>query len=368
MQILFVDLASQYQQIKTDIDRAVQTTIQSCTYVKGPAVVKFEEAFAHTLSVKNVIGTGNGTDSLLAILKVLGIKPLDEVIVPAFTCIATAEAVTMAGAIPVFVDVDPLTYTIDTEKLASAITKATKAVIAVHLYGQAANIRDLISICEHFRLHLIEDCAQAHLTRYEGKYVGQFGIASAFSFYPSKNLGALGDAGAVALNDDDLAIKIRRVCNHGALEKDDNEFEGFNSRMDEIQAAVLSVKLPHLFEWNKQRRQNAATYMQTLSDVGQIVLPHLVDPEQHNFHIFAIRCERRNELKHFLEMSGIKTMIHYPKSLHNSPAYKYLGHRASDFPISNLLEQNILSLPIYPGLTPEQLVFVCEKIKAFYRK
>lgn len=366
MRVPFIDLEAQYQSLKGELDKAINDAVKGFNFIRGKEVSDFEAAFSRTMNVPHVVATGNGTDALFMALKVLGIGPGDEVITPAFSCIPSAEVITLCHATPVFADVHPETYTLDPERFEQHITPRTKAVITVHLFGQGAHVEEIRSLCDRHNLYLIEDCAQAHGTQVNGRPVGTFGHASAFSFYPTKNLGAYGDAGGFATTDTQLAEKARRLANHGALGKDDHLFEGFNSRMDTLQAAVLLVKLPHLAAWNTKRRTNAETYHSLLKSIPEITLPCQRPGTTHTFHIYAIRAQKRNELQNFLQDKGIQTLVHYPGALHNLPAYRHLSHAPDDFPVANRLSQELLSLPIYPEITEEQLRYVCTSIRDFY--
>jgi dTDP-4-amino-4,6-dideoxygalactose transaminase len=362
----FVDLQRQYQSIAAEIDAAIKRVADSGEFVGGQEVVNFEISFAKRYGIKNCVGTSSGTDSLFLILKALGVGPGDEVITPAFSCIPSAEVISLVGATVVFCDVDPIYSTLDPEKVKEAITSKTKAVIAVHLYGQAARVDELKTICDKHELSLIEDCAQSHLTRLDDRLVGTFGVAGAFSFYPTKNLGAMGDAGCVITNDDTLAEKIRRLGNHGALQKNDHTVEGLNSRLDALQAAILSAKLKHLDIWTEKRRGNASLYNEQLNEVDGIVLPLEMVDSFHTFHIFCIRTASREALRTHLHAHGITTLIHYPQALPNTGAYLHLGKTEKDFPISYLLQNEVLSLPIYAELTEEETGYIAEKIKKFF--
>lgn len=368
MKVPFVDLKAQYKTIQSDIDKAIKKSVNDFSFIRGKAVSSFESSFSKLLGVDHCIATGNGTSSLFAALKTLGIKPGDEVITPAFSWISSSETISLCHATPVFIDVDSQTYTLDPKLLEKAITRKTKAVIVVHLYGQCAHISEIKDICRKHNLFLIEDCAQAQLTSEKEKAAGTFGDAGAFSFYPTKNLGAYGDAGCVITNDDELAERIRRFSNHGALYKDDHPVEGMNSRMDTIQAAILKAKLPHLKKWNRQRRQHATKYRQLLSSIDDIVLPVERTGTIHSWHLFVIRCKRRDELRDYLMKKGIQTLIHYPQALTNTEAYSFLRLKSTDFPVANALEREVLSLPIYPELSERQIAFVCRNIQDFYRK
>lgn len=366
MRIPYLNLEAEYNAIKDEVDTAMANAMKRFNFIRGPEVTAFEQAFGKTLGVPHVIATGNGTDAIFIALRSLGIGPGDEVITPAFSCIPSAETVTLCGARPVFTDVDPVTFTIDPQQIEAKVTDKTKAVIAVHLFGQAADITAIQTICRKHNLYLVEDCAQAHCTKTNDNFAGTFGDAGAFSFYPTKNLGAYGDAGCIVTHDAALAEKMRRFANHGALTKDDHLFEGTNSRMDTLQAAVLLAKLPHLESWNAKRREIAALYNASLSDIEELTTPLERSGTMHTYHIYAITIKKRNALKAFLAEKGIQTLIHYPASLHCLPAYKHLNHLPSDFPASNSLQHEILSLPVYPELTEEQVRYVCASIKDFY--
>lgn len=366
MLVPFFDLQLQYVSIKKKVDKVLTESLSDFNFIGGRHGSSFSAAFNKLLGTNYSVLTGNCTDSLFIILRALGIQPNNEILTPAFSCIPSSETISLCNAIPMFVDIDPLTYTIDPLKIEEKITPRTKGVIVVHLYGQAAHVSEIKSICKRHNLFLIEDCAQAHLTQENGKYVGTFGAAGAFSFYPTKNLGAYGDAGCIITDDSILAEKMRRFANHGALEKDDHLIEGMNSRMDTIQAAVLLAKLPHLKKWNEQRRLNAALYDSLLSGINEVQTPYVRANTYHTFHIYAIRAKRRNELKRYLLEKGVQTIVHYPKALHNLPAYQYLHHSPEDFPVANKFQEEQLSLPIYPELTEEQIRYVCDCIKTFF--
>jgi dTDP-4-amino-4,6-dideoxygalactose transaminase len=362
----FVDLRLQYDSIQSEIDQAVREVFTNAQFIGGDPVKKFEQEFSSLLGVKHCIGTGNGTDSLFLILKALGIGNSDEVITPAFSCIPSAECITLTGATVVFADIDSQYYVLDPADVERKITAKTKAVIAVHLYGQVAPLAQLKTICDKHKIHLVEDCAQAHLTKENDKFAGTIGIASAFSFYPTKNLGAYGDAGCVITQDDQLAEKLRRLANHGALNRNDHEIEGINSRLDTLQAAILSVKLKHLPRWNKQREEIAKHYASSLKDNPDIKTPAVRKGSVHTFHIYAIRTKHRDALKQHLTEQGVETLIHYPQGLPYTQAYRHKNHLIKDFPVTAALQNEVLSLPIYPGLTTAQVNSVAENIKNYF--
>lgn len=368
MYIPFVNLRLQYESIQNEIDLAVKEVFSSAQFIGGDIVKKFEHTFANHYQSKHCIGTGNGSDSLYIILKALGVGLGDEVITPAFSCIPSAECITLAGATVVFADVNNKHYTLDPEKVEAKITGKTKAVIAVHLYGQAAPLAQLKNLCVKHNLYLIEDCAQAHLTSENNILAGTVGIASAFSFYPTKNLGAYGDAGCILTNDDALAEKMRRFANHGVLKKDDHLFEGTNSRLDTLQAAILTVKLKHLQRWNAQRTAHAHRYNSLLAGIAEVTLPFVRDNTHHTFHIFAIRTRNRTQLQEHLANSGIETAIHYPEGLPFTRAYHYKNHSPSDFPVAYALQNEVLSLPTYPELSSEQIEWIAQNIRNYFSR
>ncbi len=363
--IPFVDLKSQYISIKNEIDSAILDVINETAFIKGKYVNDFEKKFAEKYNINHCIGTANGTDAIYIVLKMLGIGEGDEVITSALSWISTSETITQAGAKPVFVDIDEY-YLIDANKIEEKITKKTKAIIPVHLYGQACEMDKIMAIANKNNLIVIEDCAQAHFAEFQGKKVGTFGLAATFSFYPGKNLGAYGDAGAIITNDDNLARKCRMYANHGALIKHHHEVEGINSRLDGIQAAILSVKLKYIDQWNNHRLAKAKIYNELLEKIYQITTPKIKNDSKHIFHVYCIQAERRVKLRHYLKDNNIETQIHYPTMLPFMPAYHYLGHKTRDFPNAFRIQDKILSLPIYPELDLEQINYIYEKIKTFY--
>ena len=366
MKVPFVDLKAQYQSIKEEIDQSIDKVIESASFIGGEEVKFFERDFASILGVQHCVGVANGTDAIYIALKMLGIGKGDEVITVANSWIATSETITQVGAKPVFVDIDPDTYTIDVSKIESKINGATRAIIPVHLYGQAAQISSIKQICDKKQLMLIEDCAQSHLTEDDGKYVGTFGNVSTYSFYPGKNLGAYGDAGCIVTDDNTLAEKCRMYANHGALVKHQHKIEGVNSRLDTIQAAILRAKLPYLKNWTSSRIKNAKLYTEKLSKIEDLFLPEVRPNTVHSFHLYVVRTPRRDELRKFLEEKGIQTAIHYPTALPNMEAYKYLGHTSEEFPIATQYQNQILSLPMYAELSENQIDYVCNQIHNFF--
>ena len=368
MKIPLTDLYRQYQSIKSEIDAAIENVIRDSAFIKGSYVSSFEENFARTIGVSKALGLGNGTDALFIALKALGVKEGDEVITAANSFIASSEAISLCGAKPVFADCDDY-YVIDPADLARKITKATKAIIPVHLYGQSANMNEIMKIAKENGLKVVEDTAQAVLAEYKGKMCGSFGDCATFSFYPGKNLGANGDGGALVSNNTDLYNWAVMFANHGRVDKYDHRFEGINSRLDGIQAAILDVKLKHLARWTEQRRQVAAWYNERLSDLNDIILPKERKGAKHVYHIFPIRTEAalRDKLLDYLKGEGIGALVHYPIALPNLTAYKYLGYKESDYPNASKYSKELISLPIFPELKEDEVDYVAEKIKAFFK-
>lgn len=366
MKVPFVDLKAQYLSIQGEIDSAIHAIINDTAFIGGKPVNDFEVAFADKYGVDHCVSVANGTDSLYIIMKMLGIGQGDEVITVANSWISSSETISQTGAKPVFIDIDPDYYSINENLIESAITSKTKAIVPVHLHGQAVNMDEVMSIANKYKLYVIEDCAQSHFTEYMGKRVGKFGIAASFSFYPGKNLGAYGDAGAIITNDDKLAEKCKMYARHGALKKHEHKIEGINSRLDGLQAAVLSVKLQYIQEWTAARIRCADAYDNYLSRITQIVTPKRRENTLHTFHLYVIRAEKRDSLAQFLKERNIETAIHYPKALPNLKAYAHLGHKADDFPVASSYQNQILSLPIYPEMTLSQIEYVADSIKSFY--
>ena len=366
MNVPFVDLKAQYQNIKLEIDAAIQSVIIDTAFVSGKYAKIFEEEFANYCGVNHCVAVGNGTDALIIALKAIGIKSGDEVITAANSFIATSEAITAAGGKVVFVDCHPDYYTIDVGKIEEKITEKTKAIIPVHLYGQPADMDAINALAKKHNLFVIEDAAQAHGAMYKGKRIGTFGDIACFSFYPGKNLGAYGDAGAIITKNEDIATKSRMLANHGRIEKYNHEFEGINSRMDGIQAAVLSVKLKYLNEWSEKRRKLVYLYNELLKNVGDIVTPLELGETLPVYHLYVIRTQKRDSLKHYLAENNISSGIHYPIALPNLKAYTYLEHKPGDFPVSSRYQSEILSLPIFPEMTEDHVKYVSDSIMEFY--
>jgi len=366
MKILFVDLKAQYVSIKEEIDLAISNVIQDSAFIGGKYAKTLEGNFANYIGVKYCVGVGNGTDALYIALKALGIFGGDEVITVANTFIATSEAITMTGARVVFVDCDKNTYNIDVDKLEQAINVKTKAIIPVHLYGQPADMEPILEIANKYNLIVIEDASQAHGAKYKGSNIGTIGDCACFSFYPGKNLGAYGDAGAIVTNNEELAEKVRMFSNHGRKEKYEHEFEGVNSRLDGLQAAILDVKLKHLDKWIERRRTIAKMYDTGLKDI--VITPTVLPDVKHVYHLYVIRTKNRDRVKELLAEKGIATGMHYPIPLPFQKAYSYLGQKPADFPIAYSIKDEILSLPIHGDMTDEQVEYVIASLKDIVNK
>jgi dTDP-4-amino-4,6-dideoxygalactose transaminase len=368
MKINFIDLKAQYLSIKEEIDEAIQSVLNSSSFSSGPFVKSFEENFARIHNSKYCVGVNSGTSALHITMWALGIGDGDEVIIPTNTFFATPEAVSLCGATPVFVDCEPEYCNIDTKKIEQAITKKTKAIIAVHLYGQPVKLNEIKSITEKNKLHLIEDCAQAHLSEYKGKLVGTYGICGCFSFYPGKNLGAYGEAGAVLTNDEGLYLKMQALRDHGSSKKYYHDVIGHNYRMEGMQGAVLDVKLNYLKKWTEQRRKHAELYKKYLADVQDVILPLEMPQTKHVYHQFVIRSPKRDELMIYLKENEIYTNIHYLVPCHSQKAYNFLHPLNEKFAVSEKYSREILSLPMYPELTEEEINYVCQKIREFHTR
>ena len=362
--IPMVDLKSQYLSIKQEIDEAIQNTLNNSSFILGPSVEKLEKDFATYCNVKYALGTNSGTSALHLALLALGIKQGDEVITSANTFIATLAAISHAGATPVLLDIDKETYDIDVNKIEAAITTKTKAIMPVHLYGHPCEMDKIKEISEKHNIPIIEDCAQAHGAEYKGRKVGSFGDISCFSFYPSKNLGAYGEGGLVITNNEEYKEKVRVYRDQGQQEKYLHKFIGYNYRLEGIQGAILAVKLKYLDRWNEQRRNNAKLYNSLLEDTG-VSTPIEKEHVKHVYHVYSIRTNKREELMKFLNDNNISTAIHYPIPTHLQESYKHLGHNIGSFPLTEDFAKKVLSLPMYPELTVEQIGYISNKIKEF---
>jgi len=364
MKVPFVDLHAQYLSIRDEIDAAIRQVIADSAFIRGPHVDAFERLWAEAAGVRHCVSCANGTDALEIAMRALGVKPGDEVITSAHTWISTSETITQVGGRVVFCDVDPLTFTIDPTQIESRITPRTVGLIPVHFYGQPADMDPIMAIARRHGLWVIEDCAQAHLARYKGQSVGTFGQAATYSFYPSKNLGAYGDAGCVMTNDDRLADWMATFARHGA--KGEHVMEGMNSRMDGLQAAILTAKLPHLAGWIRARQRLASEYDRRLAGIGDLETPAVAAGREHVYHLYVIRTARRDALRAHLGEAGIATQLHYPKALPFYPAYAYLGHIPEDFPVAYRNQSRILSLPIYPEMPREMVDHVVDQVRGFF--
>lgn len=364
MKIPFVSFVPMHNEIKKEIADKFKEVFEKNWFIQGEELRKFEDEFAEFCGVQYCIGCGNGLDALYLILRSYDIGEGDEVIIPANTYIATALAVTYTGAKPIFVEPNLSTYNINFELIEKAITNKTKAIIAVHLYGQPADMDSINKIAEKHNLKVIEDSAQSHGALYKGRKTGSLGKGAGFSFYPGKNLGALGDAGAVVTNNKELANKIRAIGNYGSDRKYHHIYKGINSRLDEVQAAFLRIKLRNLDKWNEERRKTAQKYLDGISNPN-IIKPVEAGYAKHVWHVFAVRTEKRNELQNYLKENGIETLIHYPIPIHLQPAYENLGFNKGDFPIAEKIADEVLSLPMWYGMKDEEVNYVIDKINSW---
>ena len=372
MKIDLVDLKVQYASIKSEIDSAIQSVIENSAFTLGQNVEEFERNFAQYCKVKYCVGVNSGTDALQFALFASGVKHGDEVILPVNTFIATAEAISHCGAIPVFVDMDEKTYNIDVLKIEEKITPKTKAIMPVHLYGQPANMDAVLIIARKYGLKVIEDACQAHgaeILMGNGKWerAGEIGDVGCFSFYPGKNLGAYGDGGAMVTNNQQVYQTVKLMRSHGENSKYTHSIIGYCSRLHGIQAAILNVKLKRLDEWNQKRIEHALLYSELLCDLD-VILPYAVDSVKHVYHLYIIRVNDRDNLMKFLTSHGIYTGIHYPIPIHLQSAYKELGYKEGDFPVAEKVSREIVSLPMYPELTREQIEYVADSIKNYYKR
>lgn len=366
--IPLVDLVRQYRSIKTKIDEAISGVLESGSFILGKNVRKFEQEFAAYLGVKHAVGVNSGTDALLIALKALGINPGDEVITVSYTFISTVYAIIHSGARPALVDIDPVTYTINAKQVLSAVSDKTKAIIPVHMYGQPADMDTIVDIAERQGLWTVEDAAQAHGAEYKGRKAGSIGHVACFSFYPSKNLGAFGDGGMIVTNDEELANKARMLREYGCKSKYHYGVVGYNSRLDELQAAILRIKFKHFDIWNEKRRKNAKLYNDLLSKVPSVVTPIEDADRKHVYHLYVIRGKDRDGLRSFLASEGIATGIHYPVPIHLSEAYRRLGYDSSDLQFTQKYAGQVLSLPMFPELTEDEINYVCIHIRRFYER
>ncbi len=366
MRVPYNDLHAQYLTLQPAIDAAIAQTLRDSAFIRGPAVEHFEKAFAATVGTKHCVSCANGTDALYIAYRALGLQPGDEVITSAHSWIASSETITQAGGSVVFADTDAATSTIDPADIARKITPRTRGLVPVHLYGQPADMDAIMALARKHNLWVVEDCAQAHLAHYRGRMVGTFGQAATFSFYPGKNLGAMGDAGALVTNDDAVENFAAMFARHGGRNKGTHEIEGINSRLDGLQAAILNVKLPHLSAWTKARQTLARDYDRRLAGVGDLVLPAVAEGREHVYHIYAVRTRQRDALRAHLAARGIQTQLNYPTALPFVPAYRRLGHQPADFPVAHAHQSQTLSLPLYPEIAAAQVDYLMAEIKAFF--
>lgn len=365
MTVPFADLHQQYLSLKGEIDSAIADVIRTSAFIRGPYVEAFEREFAKAMDAEHCVSCANGTDALYIAMRALGVKAGDEVITTAQSWISTSETISQAGGRPIFCDLDPETHTIDPAQIAAKITPNTVGIIPVHLYGQPADMEAIMAIAEKHGLWVIEDCAQAHLATVKGRKVGTFGNVATFSFYPGKNLGAMGDAGAITTPDADLARKMGMLARHGGLVKGEHYIEGVNSRLDGLQAAVLSVKLPHLADWTARRQEVAALYDRDLGQMPDLLTPKVAAGRTHVYHLYVIQHERRDALRAHLSAQGVQTAINYPTALPFLPCYEHLGHRPEDFPVAHRSHSRILSIPISAEITEEDRTAVVTAIASF---
>lgn len=368
MKVPFLDLQTLHKNLRTEILSLWEEILYSAEFIGGKHIIAFEEEFARICTTSHCISTNSGTDALRFIFIALNLQPGDEVITVANTFIATTEAISQAGGKPVFVDIDPNTYNMDPDKITEVITTKTKGIVPVHLYGQSADMDRILEIAKNNGLWVVEDACQAHLAEYKSRRVGSMGTAAAFSFYPGKNLGACGDAGAVTTNNSNLAETIRKLKNHGQSTRYYHDFEGYNGRCDSLQAAALRVKLKHLQKWTDDRRKCANIYIDRLKDCHGVILPYVSDDCQHVFHLFVIQIENRDKVSEILHESGIICRQHYPFPLHHQKAYSFLKINKGTLPVTENCCYKLLSLPMYPGLTGSQISYVCKMIRSAINK
>jgi len=366
MNVPFLDLKTPYRELKHELDAAIRAVCEQAAFASGPFVAEFEEAFAAYCGTGYAVGVGSGTEALWLTLLALGIGPGDEVITVPNTFVATAEAISFCGATPVFVDVDSQTYTMDPARLRAVISERTRAIVPVHLFGQTADMDPINNTAREHGLPVIEDACQAHGAQYKGRKAGSLGLVGCFSFYPGKNLGAYGEAGAITTSDPELAARVRQLRDHGQSEKHVHATLGWNARMDGLQAAVLSVKLPHLAEGNKARRRNAAVYHSLLRGVDEVTAPLEAEYATHVYHVYALRSAQRDALRAELAGKGIGCGMHYPVPIHLQPAYAHLNLRQGMYPVSERCAEEYLSLPMFPELSETQVRYTARIITDFF--
>ncbi|OGB88202.1 hypothetical protein A3H38_00435 [candidate division WOR-1 bacterium RIFCSPLOWO2_02_FULL_46_20] len=367
MPVPFFDITRQNNPLKKELDKALLDAAHSGKYILGPNVAELEKEFAIYCGAKHSIGVASGTDSIELALVAAGVKPGDEVITSPFTFVATAEAIVYCGATPVYVDINPQTFNIDASKIATKITKKTRAILPVHLFGLAAEMDKIVDIAQKNSLAVVEDCAQATGAQYAGKRVGSFGLG-AFSFFPTKNLGCFGDGGAITTNDAPTEKEVKVLRNHGSREQYRHNVIGFNSRLDELQAVILRIKLPLLDSLIEKRRNNATLYYEQLKGIKQIALPFEPEQAKHTYNQFTIKVKDRDKLQAHLKAQGVASMVYYPISLHLQEAFAHLGHKAGDFPESEAAQKEVLSLPIFPELSKAEINEACFAIREYFQQ
>jgi dTDP-4-amino-4,6-dideoxygalactose transaminase len=368
MKVPMLDLTEQYQSIKEEVNASMEDVMSNAHFILGSNVKQLEETVSNMSDIGFGVGVANGSDALHLSLLACGVEPGDEVIVPAFTFFATGGAVARIGAVPVFADIDPKTFNIDPDSIRKAITDKTKAIIPVHLYGQMADMEEISAIAKENNLAVVEDAAQAIGSKLNNVGVGQLGTTATYSFFPTKNLGAYGDGGMVVTKDEEIAEKLRVLRVHGSKPKYYHHVLGYNSRLDELHAAVLNIKVKYLNKWTEMRRENANYYSELIKTVDEVKTPYIAENSYHVFHQYTLRVEKRDELQKFLKENGIATMIYYPMPLHLQPVFGELGYKEGDLPVTEEACKEALSLPMFPELKREQQEYVVNKIKEFYAK
>jgi dTDP-4-amino-4,6-dideoxygalactose transaminase len=363
----YLDLKAQLKPLRAELDAAIARTLDNCSFCLGPDVAQFEKDFAKFCGAQFALGFNSGTSALHVAMRLLNVGPGDEVITTPYTFIATSWAISYCGAKPVYVDIDEATFNLDPKKLEAAITPRTKAVLPVHLYGQPFDVGAIAAICKKHNLPFVEDAAQAHGAKYQGKMVGTFGAVSCFSFYPAKNLGACGEGGALVTNDPALAARAKSLREHGSTVRYHHDEVGYNYRMEGLQGAVLGVKLKHLESWTRGRQRVAARYAELLKDTP-LQLPAVTPGNESAWHLYTVRSPRRDELKQHLDANGIGNAVHYPMPLHLQKAYAHLGHKPGDFPVAEKASREVLSLPMFPELTDAQIQRVADVVKGFFKQ
>ena len=368
MNVPFFDITRQNNPLKKELEAAIKEVADSGRYILGPTVETFEKDFAKYCGTKFAVGVASGTDALHLALHACGVSPGDEVITPPFTFVATAEVIAYCGAKPVFCDIDEKTFNLDVAGIEKHVTRKTKAILPVHLYGLSAEMDKIMEIAKKHKLSVVEDCAQATGAEFNGKKVGSLGTAGAFSFFPTKNLGCFGDGGMITTDDENIYNELKVLRNHGTRKTYHHDIIGYNSRLDALQAAILKIKLPHLDKYLDSRRKNAELYANLLKDIQQLSLPFCGNNCKHTYNQFTLMTKERDALVSYLRSKGIGAMVYYPMSLHLQKAFENLGHKLGDFPVSESVQNRVLSLPIFPELKPEEIEAVCSAIKEFFNK